>query len=127
MKEKKMTKKEKFELILAVEGVKENEELKKFIEDEIAALDSRAAKAKERAEAKKSEIDNLAELVFNAIAEKGSVTVQDIVKSVSEVEEDVTSAKVVSRLTKLYNAEKIEKKEITVDKRKLMSYCVKEN
>lgn len=127
MKEKKMTKKEKFELILAVEGVKEDEELKKFIEDEIAALDARAAKAKERAEAKKSEIDNLAELVFNAIAENGSVTVQDIVNSVSEVEADVTSAKVIARLKKLYDAEKIEKKEITVDKRKLMSYFVKEN
>lgn len=125
MTEKKLTKREKFEMVLAVEGIATNDELREFIEGEIAILDARAEKAKERAAKKAAEVDALGELVFGVISDKGVVTVADIVTALEDENAEITSAKVVSRLTKLVNSDRVEKKEVSVDKRKLMTYKVK--
>ena len=125
MTEKKLTKREKFEMVLAVEGIAANDELREFIEGEIAILDARAEKAKERAAKKAAEVDALGELVFGVISDKGVVTVADIVTALEDEDAEITSAKVVSRLTKLVNSDRVEKKEVSVDKRKLMTYKVK--
>lgn len=125
MTEKKLTKREKFEMVLAVEGIATNDELREFIESEIAILDARAEKAKERAAKKAAEVDALGELVFGVISDKGVVTVADIVTALEGEDAEITSAKVVSRLTKLVNSDRVEKKEVSVDKRKLMTYKVK--
>ena len=125
MTEKKLTKREKFEMVLAVEGIATNDELREFIEGEIAILDARAEKAKERAAKKAAEVDALGELVFGVISDKGVVTVADIVTALEDEDAEITSAKVVSRLTKLVNSDRVEKKEVSVDKRKLMTYKVK--
>ena len=124
MKEKKITKREKYERLLAIEEVAADVELKEFVEGEIAALDAKAAKAKERAAKKKTEMDALCDEVYDVIADKGTVTLQDIVKIISESNEEITSAKIVARLKKLVDAEKIEKAEKTIEKRKLMTYFV---
>ena len=126
MKEKKITKREKYERLLAIEEVAANAELREFVEGEIAALDAKAEKAKERAAKKKTEMDALCDEVYDVIADKGTVTLQDIVKIISESNEEITSAKIVARLKKLVDAEKIEKAEKTIEKRKLMTYFVKE-
>lgn len=125
MTEKKLTKREKFEMVLAVEGIAANDELREFIEGEIAILDARAEKAKERAAKKAAEVDALGELVFGVISDKGVVTVADIVTALEGEDAEITSAKVVSRLTKLVNSDRVEKKEVSVDKRKLMTYKIK--
>lgn len=125
MKEKKITKREKYERLLAIEEVAANAELREFVEGEIAALDAKAEKAKERAAKKKTEMDALCDEVYDVIADKGTVTLQDIVKIISESNEEITSAKIVARLKKLVDAEKIEKAEKTIEKRKLMTYFVK--
>lgn len=125
MTEKKLTKREKFEMVLAVEGIAANDELREFIEGEIAILDARTEKAKERAAKKAAEVDALGELVFGVISDKGVVTVADIVTALEDENAEITSAKVVSRLTKLVNSDRVEKKEVSVDKRKLMTYKVK--
>ena len=126
MKEKKITKREKYERLLAIEEVAADAELREFVEGEIAALDAKAEKAKERAAKKKTEMDALCDEVYDVIADKGTVTLQDIVKIISESNEEITSAKIVARLKKLVDAEKIEKAEKTIEKRKLMTYFVKE-
>lgn len=126
MKEKKITKREKFERLLKIEEVAADAELKEFVEKEIASLDAKAEKAKERAAKKKAEMDTLCDEVYAVIAEKGTVTLQELVDTLSVDNEEVTSAKIVARLSKLVTAEKIEKAEKTIEKRKLMTYFVKE-
>ena len=125
MKEKKITKREKYERLLAIEEVAADAELREFVEGEIAALAAKAEKAKERAAKKKAEMDTLCDEVYEVIAANGTVTLQDIVKIISESNEEITSAKIVARLKKLVDAEKIEKAEKTIEKRKLMTYFVK--
>ena len=70
-----------------------------FCDKEIASLDSKAAKAKERAAAKKAEADGLTDLVAAAVAESDA---------------DATVSKVTYRLGKLVEAGKAEKTQVTI-------------
>lgn len=124
MTEKKITRKEKLEMILAIEEVAANDVLKTFVENEIASLKAKAEKAKERAEKKKTETDEYCDKIYDIIAEKGVVTVQELQSILSVDEPEITSAKIVSRLSKLVNSEKIAKKEKTIDKSKRMTYFI---
>ena len=88
-----------------------SEELKAFAENEIALLDKKAVKAKERAAAKKTEADELTEAVFSAMTEE----FEPIAEIASRIEgEDVTVAKVAYRLRKLAEAGRAEKTELTI-------------
>ena len=95
MNEKKMTKKDYFNAIKEVieETKCENkEELIYFIESQIASIDNKAEKAKERAEAKKAEGDALREAVKSVLTSELQ-TADDIFAKVEA--EDVTIAKVL--------------------------------
>lgn len=82
-----------------------------FCENEIALLDKKAAKAKERAAAKKAESDELMEVVAEALTED----FEPIATIAGRIEgEDVTVAKVQYRLRKLAEAGRAEKSEITI-------------
>ena len=126
----KLTKKEYFTGLIAYfrgEDVEiENEDFIEFCQDQIADLDKKAAKAKERAAAKKAESDELTDLVYSVLTDEYQ-TIADITVIVAETVSDVSASKVTARLTKLFNAGSIEKEQISVEdsegkKRKCMGY-----
>ena len=106
------------------------EALAAFAENEIALLDKKAVKAKERAATKKAEGDELTEAVRAAMSTEEFEPIADIAARI-EVE-DVTVAKVQYRLTQLVKNGEAEKEQITVPggegqkARKIMAYrkCV---
>ena len=84
-----------------------------FCDKEIASLDSKAAKAKERAAAKKAEADFLMDQVRDAQTGEFQ-TIADIAAAVAEVNADATVSKVTYRLTKLVEAGDAEKTDVSV-------------
>ena len=126
----KLTKKQMFEGMIAYfngENVEiENKAFIEFCQDQIADLDKKAAKAKERAAAKKAEGDELTDLVLSVLTDEYQ-TIADITVVVAETVPDVSASKITARLTKLFNAGVIEKEQISVEdsegkKRKCMAY-----
>ena len=87
--------------------------VKAFCDKEIAALDSKAAKAKERAAAKKAEADVLMDQVKDALTGEFQV-IADIAAAVAEVNADATVSKVTYRLGKLVEAGDAEKTQVTI-------------
>ena len=100
-----------------------------FCDKEIASLDSKAAKAKERAAAKKAEADVLMDQVRDALTGEFQ-TIADIATTVAEVNADATVSKVQYRLSKLVENQVAEKTQITIPAtetskaRKVMAYRV---
>ena len=84
-----------------------------FCDKEIASLDAKAAKAKERAAAKKAEADVLMGQVEDALTGEFQ-TIADIAATVSAVNADATVSKVTYRLTKLVEAGVAEKTDVSV-------------
>ena len=126
----KKTKKEMWFSILKIKEVADNEDLVAFINREIDALDKKAEKAKERAAKKAEESDSLREKIYSVLTEIASsdfVPIADIVAAIGE--EDITPAKVTARLTKLVEAGRAEKQEISLEsgtgtKRRVQGYRV---
>ena len=85
-----------------------------FCEKEMAALDTKAAKAKERAAAKKAEADVLYDQVKDALSTEEFQTIADIAAVVAEVNADATVSKITYRLSKLVEAGVAEKTDITI-------------
>ena len=118
----KMTKKEMYSLI--AELCADNADIVAFCENEVAKLDAKAAKAKEKAAEKKVEGDELRDAVQAALTDEFE-PIADIAARVEG--EDVTVAKVTYRLTALVKAGLAEKAEIKVSAegektRKIMGY-----
>jgi hypothetical protein len=84
-----------------------------FCDKEIAALDAKAAKAKERAAAKKAEADVLMTQVEEALTGEFQ-TIADIAAAVAEVNADATVSKVTYRLGKLVESGVAEKTDVTI-------------
>lgn len=84
-----------------------------FCDKEIASLDAKAAKAKERAAAKKAEVDVLMGQVEDALTGEFQ-TIADIAAAVAGVNADATVSKVTYRLTKLVEAGVAEKTDVSV-------------
>jgi len=110
--EKKITKKEYFEMLKEIvnESNSENKgELIYFIESQIASIETKAAKAKERAAAKKAEGDALREAVKSVLTNEfqDAETITALVDG-----EDVSKNKVIARLTQLVNLGEVEKTDI---------------
>ena len=87
------------------------EDVKAYAENEIALLDKRAVKAKERAEKNKAESDELTEVVYETLTDE----FEPIANILSRIEgEDLSAAKVVARMRKLVDAGRAEKAELKV-------------
>lgn len=97
-----------------------------FCDKEIAALDAKAVKAKERAAKKAAEGDALRDAVAAVLTDE-FVPIADIVAALEEEHPDVTVGKVTYRLTSLVKDGKAQKQEITVEtngkKRKVQGYA----
>lgn len=115
MNEKKMTKKDYFN---EIKGIVENsnnenkETLIYFIENQISSIDTKAAKAKERAAAKKAEGDELREIVKSVLTSELQ-TADEIFAQLNG--EDLTIAKVRARLTQLVNLEEATKEDVKTE------------
>ena len=119
MTEIKVTKRERFnEIIDVLSGIDGTADLVAFVEDQIALLDRKAAKAKETAATKKAE-DALLPVVEAALTDELS-TIADIVARIDV--EDVTAAKAASRLNKLAASGVAVKDTVKVDKRTLVAF-----
>ena len=105
-----------------------SEALTAFAENEIALLDKKAIKAKERAATKRAEGDELTGAVRAAMSTEEFESIADIAARIEG--EDVTVAKVQYRLTQLVKAGEAEKEQITVPggegqkARKIMAYRI---
>lgn len=122
--EKKFTKIEVLEAIkgLFVEGTETEiaeADIIAFCDKEIENLQKKAVKAKEANAKKKAEGDKLLEDVKAALSDEFE-TIPTIALRVQN--EDATVSKVTYRLGQLEKMGVAEKKEITVDKRKLQGY-----
>lgn len=107
------------------EGEFDFEALQDFCANEIALLDKKAAKAKERAVAKQEEADEL-QVVVESLLTNEPQTRDEITAQIEG--EDVSVAKVGARLTKLVKAGIAAKTEVTVGEkgktRKIMAYAL---
>ena len=124
MTDKKMTKKDYFNMIK--DAMADNADVVAFCEKEIAALDNKAVKAKERAAKKAAEGDALMEAIA-AVLGNEPMTNADILEA---IDEDVTVNKVAYRTNALVKAGRAVKTEVTVPAenggkaRKLVAYTV---
>lgn len=84
-----------------------------FCDKEIAALDAKAVKAKERAAAKKAEVDVLMDQVRDALTGEFQV-IADIAATVAEINPDATISKVTYRLSKLVESGVAEKTDVSI-------------
>lgn len=85
-----------------------------FCENEIALLDKKADKAKERAAAKKAEVDELMEKVYAVLSDTEFMTRNAVMDALGDMPEDVSISKIGARLTKLVNNQSVEKSELTI-------------
>lgn len=103
MATEKITKKAYFEMlkdIVAATDTADKDNLLAFIDTNIAQLDAKAAKAKEKAAEKKVEGDELREKIAACLTTKP----KDIATILDEVgDEELTRAKVTARLAQLIN------------------------
>lgn len=116
-----MTKRECFEAIR--EYVKDTEYVE-FIDQEIAAIDARAEKERERRAAKRAEGDALKDAIKAAIDEVNEpITAEEIADRLVEDYPGVTKAKVTYRASALVKDGEIDKCDVKIDKRKVVAYA----
>lgn len=112
-----------FEDVIVGDAIVTDADVKDFIEKSIAQIDARNEKAKERQVQKKAEGDELRARV-KAVLGTEPMKVAEIVAAINDPE--ITSAKVVSRLTQLVNAGDVVKEDVKVDGRTLKVYTIAE-
>lgn len=114
----KITKKERFETLInlfngdiVLGDIADANDYVAFFEKEVAALDKKAAKAKETAAKKKAEGDELTDRIADVLTDEFA-TISDIVKALGD--EDVSNQKASYRLGKLADAGKAVKGELSI-------------
>lgn len=112
-----------FEDVIVGDAIVTDADIKDFIEKSIVQIDARNEKAKERQAQKKAEGDELRARV-KAVLGTEPMKVAEIVAAINDPE--VTSAKIVSRLTQLVNAGDVVKEDVKVDGRSLKVYTIAE-
>ena len=83
---KKITKKEKFEMLLAMESVNSNEMLKEFIEHELELL-SRKNSSDKKPTAQQVANDSIKQAIVDTLESGKLYTITDIIKTVPECAE----------------------------------------
>lgn len=122
MADVKITKTQMFEAIKAVieaSEAPEKEDMVAFIDHQVELIAGKAAKAKARAAAKKTEGDELRAAVQAVLTDEAQL-IDDITAQIEG--EDVTKAKVTARLTQLVKAGIAVREEVKVDKSKRTAY-----
>lgn len=115
---KTMTQKEWFNQI---KGKLTDAEEIAFIDAQIAKLDAKAAKAKERANEKRAAGDQLRERIHNLLTNEPK-TIPMVLAELDD--EDLTEAKVRARLSQLVEFGMAEKTKVKVDSSEKMAYFI---
>lgn len=125
MADKKITKKDMYNGLIATLTENFGDEVQEyvdFLQGEIAALDKRAEKEKERRAAKKAEGDDLKDAIAEAI-EAEPKTAEAIAEELADEYPEITKAKVTYRASQLVKDGEIYKTQIkTEDGRKVVAY-----
>ena len=119
MEEKRKTKKEYFTEIKDLLVEKGEDRLAEVIDKEIALLDKKAMKSKERAAQRKAEGDELRDTISGILTEELQ-TAEEILEQIDD--EEITKAKVVARLTQLISLGEAEKEQVKLEDGKRMAY-----
>jgi len=106
----KITKKEKYAII--AEAMADNAMIVEFCENEIAALEKKAEKAKERAAKKKAEGDELKNVIASVLTSEFQ-TISDVAEQIEG--EDITVGKISYRLNALVKEGFAVKEDVTVE------------
>lgn len=116
MTEKKMTKREKFEMLLKVDGVQGNKMLVEFIEHELELLAKKNASGEGKMTATQKENNAIKEEILKSLGEKADriFTVTEMIKEF-ECCKTYTNQKISALMKQLVAEEKVKKIE---DKRK---------
>lgn len=125
-----MTKREKFERVMNfVTGTEvsfsdeERAEMLEWCDKEIAALNAKNEKAKQRAAEKRAAGDELRERVYAAIGDAAEpITVNGILEAMCD--SSLTPAKITARTRQLVAAGMVEKQMVKMDGRKLTAYTL---
>lgn len=119
MEEKKMTKKDYYMLIKDIiendNNIEEKEELIEFINKQVTQIETKAQKAKIKAEEKKNTGDELRDIVKSILTTELQ-TSEVITEKIGR--EDVTKAKVIARLTQLVKLGEAEKADVKTEEGK---------
>ena len=126
MAEVKMTKEMRYERLAEIVEAADIEEIERaemveFIEKELGLLANKREKAKERAAQKRTEGDELREVIY-ALLTPELQTADAILERIEG--EGITKAKITARLGQLVRAEKAHKEQVKVDGRKVMAYRI---
>lgn len=124
MADKKMTKVEYYGVLRAfVEGsgtIEDTDDMLAFIDTQVAQIEAKAVKAKERAASRRAEGDELRDAV-QAVLTSEYQTLDDIVPQIEG--EDISRAKISARMTQLVRLGVAEKEPVKgADGRKAMAY-----
>ena len=110
MTNKKMTKREKFEILRNIEAVQQNPMLMEFIEHEIELLAKKNASEK-KPTAQQTANENLKQVIVEALIENGGLmTVTDVQKSCEELAE-LSNQRVSALLRQVRDEGKVERVE----------------
>ena len=110
-----MTRKETFE---AIKAETTNPVIAEFCDKEIAAIERKATKARERAASKRANGDPLADAIYAVLTDE-PMLISDIAAKV-----DSTNAKVSARLANFVKDGSVVKSTVKVEKRKLTAYAL---
>ena len=114
-----MTNREKF--VLMAELVADNTELVEFCNDQIAKLDAKAEKAREKAQLKKAQGDELYAAVISAVSTE-PMTAEQVLECIEG--EDLTVAKVRARLSQGVKNGALVKETLKVEGKSKVHYTV---
>ena len=114
--EKKLTKREKFTMLLEIPEVSDNPLLSEFVEHEIELLDKKnATKGDKKPTERQKQNASVADMVVEAMTANRLYTITELLKEVPGLPEDMTNQRMTHIVKGLMDSGKVVK---TVDKRK---------
>ena len=111
----KLTKKQKFTMLMGIDAVKENDVLREFVEHELELLEKKNASKSTKVTAKQEQNSAIGEQVVDFMSANTLYTMSELLKKVPGLPEDMSLPRLTRIVTDMVNDGRIVR---TVDKRK---------
>lgn len=111
----KLTKKQKFTMLMGIDAVKENDILREFVEHELELLEKKNASKSTKVTAKQEQNSAIGEQVVDFMSPNTLYTMSELLKKVPGLPEDMSLPRLTRIVTDMVNDGRIIR---TVDKRK---------